>query len=107
MARKKPIRFPGIVVILAAVLWFLACVFAARYLAAWYYEVDLPDRHQIRTARAIIAAPFAAPFLLAALWLWWNQRREDRAMRRHGRFAAKLAEPSHELRLDRGRRDVD
>ncbi|HYD11391.1 MAG TPA: hypothetical protein VEC11_00940 [Allosphingosinicella sp.] len=104
---KKPIKPLGIAVIALAILWFLAAVFAARYLAAWLYAVDIPDREQIRTARAVIAAPFAVPFLLATLWLYWNQRREDKAIRRRRWFAAKLADPSHELRLDRERRDVD
>jgi len=107
MVQKKSIKPFGIAVVVIAIIWFLAAVFAARYLAAWLYDVHIPDRHQIRSARAIIAAPFALPFMLAVAWLWWHQRRDDRAMRRQARFAPTFENPGHELRLDRNPADVD
>jgi len=107
MARKKPIKPLGVIVIALMLLWFLAMIFGPRPLAAWLYETGAPVRDQVKTARFLIAAPFAVPLLLGLLWLGWHQRRDNRALRRRDHFAAKFAEPGHEQRLDSGHPDVD
>lgn len=107
MKAKKPIITWQLILCTLVLLWMLAFLFAPPHLAAWLYGTDAPVRDQIRTAKLIIAAPFAVPLVLFVSWLKWQEQRNDKAARRREHFAAKLADPSRELRLDRGSADVD
>ena len=107
MKAKKSILTWQVILCALVLLWMLAFLFAPPHLAAWLYGTDAPVRDQVRTAKLIIAAPFAVPLLLFFSWLKWHERRDDKALRRRRHFAAKLADPSRERRLDSGRADVD
>ena len=107
MARKKQSNPFGAFVTAGTILGVFIAMFWSRYFAAWLYGVESPSRHQIHMAEAIIAAPIAVPLSLFLLWLWWHQRRDDKALRRRNLLAPKLADPAHELKLDRARNDVN
>lgn len=106
MARKKPGMW-SIVITTVLVLWAFAFLFAAPWLAAWFYETEAPTGDQIKLVKLVLSAPIAVPLLLVFLLNKWEDRRRHRNQVREALYGAKLADPSHELRLDSGRADVD
>lgn len=103
MARRKPsVRSIAFTAVLLA--WAVAFFIAAPWLAAWFYGVDTATGDQIKSVKAMLAAPIAVPLLLAFLWSKWDDRRRHRAGVRQALYAAKLTDPAHERRLDKGAR---
>ena len=107
MTWKKQRRPKLILINMFLLLYFAAFLFAAPYLAAWLHGTDTPTHDQVQHAKMLIAAPIGLPVIAVILWSTWHQRRNDKAMRRRSLSAPKLADPTHELRLDRGSADVD
>ena len=98
---RKPLLNIGLVLFAAAFL--LAWTAGAAALAGWLHDTAAPGRAELREARAILAAPFAIPFVVLALWLRWHEGRAIGEGVRRARSAPGFVDAGREHRLPAAR----
>ena len=85
--------------ILVVIVFLLGATVGRYELASWMYDTPVPSREQLRTARALIFMPMAAPLIIVFAWAWWHQRSSIRDAVRRKQYQPGFVDPSRESRL--------